>query len=586
MKGTNFILEGVNDFKYNYPHLCEKYWDYSKNTKQPSEVCVSDNRLKFWFNCDEGHSFQKTIKSFIHCYEVNAHACPVCSGRQFLSGFNDLATKRKELLEYWDYDKNSEDPSNVFYNNRDKKFWFLCHRGHSFQSFIRDVARSYTRKYKGCPVCAGKKIISGDNDFETHHPELALLWDYDKNDVLPSQVNYKDRINSFWFICEYGHSFQSIPQNLVDRQKFRSKGCPVCSSRVVVPEVNDILTLFPDRMKEWRYDLNDIDPSTLASNSTYEMTAVCGTPGCCNTYKVEVQYWVRGNVNNCEEHRLVLNGRSEACKNLADLIRSWGISVEEEVSLFNDRQSLDIFLPDLNIAIEYNGLVWHTEENRGKYYHYDKYRKCQEIGVNLLYVWEDDWLFNRQVTESLLKVKLGVGDSLKINARDCVVSEVNTDIAREFLNSNHIQGFVSGEAYLSLQINGNTCALMVIDGIEDAIYIKRYATSCSVRGGFSKLLKYAERTYSFSHFYTFSDNGISQGDLYSRNGFNVERYLEPDYSYLIHGKRVHKFNYRKDRFRSDENLIFQEGLTERELADINGISRIWDAGKIKWVKYI
>lgn len=580
------VYKGIRSFRYNFPELCSKYWDFDKNTKLPNEVLASDNITKCWFRCENGHSFEKTVKALIRGTSAKGGPCPVCTGKIFLSGFNDIVSKRPELLAYWDYDKNIEDPKDVFYNSRHKKYWFKCVKNHSFLSNLGDMARSITRKYKGCPVCAGKRIVSGVNDFQTHHPDLAELWDYNKNDITPDRVNYKDRINSFWFICKYGHSFRSIPQNLVDRQKFRTKGCPVCSSRVVIPEVNDIVTLFPERLKEWRYDLNDVDPSTLASNSTYMMTAVCGTAGCNNLYKTEVQFWVRGHVNNCEEHRLVLNGRSEACKNLAETIRSWGILVKEEVNLFNDRRSIDIFLPSLNIAIEYNGLVWHSEENRGSDYHYRRYLQCKEKGIRLIYIWEDDWLHNRSVVESSLKVKLGVGNQKKVNARDCSITHIDTEQAREFLNKTHIQGFVSGEAYISLKYNNDIVATIIIDGIDDSVYIKRYSTNCNVRGGFSKLLSYISKTYIFNYFYTFSDNGISDGSLYEKNGFMVKNYLKPDYSYIVHGRRVHKFNYRKDRFARDVDLEYREGLTERELADLNNIPRIWDAGKVKWVKYV
>lgn len=82
---------------------------------------------------------------------------------------------------------------------------------------------------------------------------------------------------------------------------------------------------------------------------------------------------------------------------------------------------------------------------------------------------------------------------------------------------------------------------------------------------------------------TFADHTLSQGGLYLNNGFVAEKVLAPDYSYVVRGKRVHKFNYRLARFKSDPNLKHEEGLTERELALLNRTPRIWDCGKTRYV---
>lgn len=113
----------------------------------------------------------------------------------------------------------------------------------------------------------------------------------------------------------------------------------------------------------------------------------------------------------------------------------------------------------------------------------------------------------------------------------------------------------------------------------------RYATNGLVQGGFTKLLKYAASKFTPSSFVTFADHCISDGGLYANNGFIVDTQIEPDYMYVVNGERKHKFGYRIQKFRSDPNLLFQEGLTERELATLNGLDRIWDAGKTKY-RYI
>ena len=101
-----------------------------------------------------------------------------------------------------------------------------------------------------------------------------------------------------------------------------------------------------------------------------------------------------------------------------------------------------------------------------------------------------------------------------------------------------------------------------------------------------KLLKegisYARKN-GLSFVVTFSDHQVSDGGLYEKLGFTLDKELPPDYRYVVDNQRVHKFNYRIKRFKNDPHLIYKEGLTEKELARINGLEKIWDCGKTRWV---
>ena len=67
---------------------------------------------------------------------------------------------------------------------------------------------------------------------------------------------------------------------------------------------------------------------------------------------------------------------------------------------------------------------------------------------------------------------------------------------------------------------------------------------------------------------------VSNGGLYEKLGFTLDKELPPDYSYVVNNKRIHNFNYRKLRFLTDPQLTYIEGLTEKELARLNGLPRI------------
>jgi hypothetical protein len=266
-------------------------------------------------------------------------------------------------------------------------------------------------------------------------------------------------------------------------------------------------------------------------------------------------------------------------------MKQWGLDPQTSVRNVIAPYELDFYLPELKIAVEFNGVYWHSEKHKDRNYHYAKWKKCQDIGVQLIQIWEDDWNQRKDIILSSLQRKLRVSNDKRVYARNTQLAILDTDAARSMLDSHHIQGFASGSYYLGLKdkATDELVAVMVLkNNSKNELDIIRYATSANVTGGFSKILKYVLKEYSPESIITFSDHCISDGSLYSNNGFIVDKEIRPDYSYLVLSKRVHKFGYRVQRFESDPNLVYQDGLSESQLADLNGLLRVWDAGKTKW----
>jgi hypothetical protein len=254
-------------------------------------------------------------------------------------------------------------------------------------------------------------------------------------------------------------------------------------------------------------------------------------------------------------------------------------------------RELDIVVPDLHLAIEFNGVFWHSEAvGKGRRYHADKYIACRRAGYRLLQIWEDDWADRRGVVESMIATVCGVRDTRRVGARTTTVVPVSGAQAAAFLTEHHLQGPAPGSRGLGLvDRDGALVAVMSVRsttaGGVPVRRIERYATAFNVPGGFGKLLAVLRRELrqvGGGRIVTFSDNAVSDGDLYAAAGFTVTRELPPDYSYVVRDHRVHKFNYRISRFRRDPDLEYREGLTERELARINGLHRVWDSGKQQW----
>jgi hypothetical protein len=241
-----------------------------------------------------------------------------------------------------------------------------------------------------------------------------------------------------------------------------------------------------------------------------------------------------------------------------------------------DRQEIDIYLPDLNLGFEFNGIYWHSSIYKEKDFHLNKTKFFQERGIHIFHIWEDDYNEKFEIIKSQIKNNLNY--SRKIPARKCKVIEINdVNIVRNFLNKNHIQGFVNSKIKLGLYFENNLVAMMTFDKFEGRKKMKdndwnlnRFCNiiNSTVVGGASKLLSYFIKKYNPQRIISYSDKDWSQGNLYRILNFKKIHETNEDYKYIIDSKRVHKSNFKKSI----------TGISESNLE----LPKIWDCGKIKW----
>lgn len=485
-----------------------------------------------------------------------------------------LVITHPDLLQDWSV-KNTISPEEVTYGSRKRVTW-LCHKcGYEWETTVKNRALSH----RGCAVCSGKKVMSGYNDVGTMHPELANFYDTNKNARELNTIASSDR-NTYWWLCDKGHSFQKRLETMIN-----NTFCPVCSieKKTLCMGSNDLLTVYPSLVDEfWDYDKNDKLPQELTLGSGYNAWWKCPKTGTC--FQRDIWDFINRTKSSPYEHS----------SNAEQEIKTFITSHYEGSVISNTRslippQELDIYIPEKNIAIEFNGIYWHTEQQgKDKWYHYNKWKKCQDIGIQLITIWEDDYNNNPELIRRMLLHKLGISTQNKVYARKTFVDNIDKREAREFCDKYHIQRFVPGSIYVGLR-EKNTQHLVAV-----AIYRRngsiltliRYCTSSQVVGGMGKLLKsgidYAVEN-GIHVITTFSDNEISDGNLYRKLGFNADKELAPDYKYVYKGKRVHKFNFRLRRFKNDQQLKYHPDLSEKELAQLNSIPRVWDCGKTRWI---
>ena len=249
---------------------------------------------------------------------------------------------------------------------------------------------------------------------------------------------------------------------------------------------------------------------------------------------------------------------------------------------YRDGLEIDIYLPDLKLGFEFNGLYWHSEEYKERNYHSKKTQYFNEIGIRIIHIWEDDWVFNNDIIKSQIRNWIST-TSFKIFARVCEIKEVGLTECREFLNKNHIQGYTNSTKKIGLYLSNELVSLMTFDNLEgrkrmldNEWNLNRFCNKLdtNVVGGASRLLNYFIKNNNPTRIISYADKDWSQGDLYYKLGFSNINESKEDYKYIVNGKRVHKSRYSKSKLKTN--------LSESLEMKNKGLYKIWDCGKIKF----
>jgi hypothetical protein len=261
-----------------------------------------------------------------------------------------------------------------------------------------------------------------------------------------------------------------------------------------------------------------------------------------------------------------------------------------------DNKEIDIYLPDNKLGIEFNGLYWHSELYKDKNYHLNKTNLCEQQGIQLLHIFEDEWVNKKEIVKSIIKSKLGIIEN-KIFARKTILKEINNITCNNFLNNNHIQGNINSKIRIGLFYNNDLVLVMTFGkkriamgnkiNIEGEYEMHRFCNklNTSVIGGASKLFSYFTKTYAPKSILTFADRRYSQGGLYKQLGFTFIGNTKPNYWYYNNKikeiKRYYRYSFRK-------NILMKQGFdknkTEFEIMNDNGYLKIYDCGNMKFEK--
>lgn len=258
------------------------------------------------------------------------------------------------------------------------------------------------------------------------------------------------------------------------------------------------------------------------------------------------------------------------------------ITVEKNKK-FSNKYELDCYIPSLNIGFEYDGLYWHSSVFKDDYYHKDKNNYFRALGIKVYHIFSDEWIYKNDIIKSIIKSKINIYDSIYY-ARKLVIKNVSKKEEKEFLNCNHVQGYVNSKTCLGLYNGEELISLMSFGksrfNKKSDYELLRFVNKINTRniGGASRLFSYYKKNYNVSSIISYCDLRLFDGELYSKLGFSFSHVSSPNYYYINGEERFNRIKFQKHKLKKLFPNHFSDEKTEKEIMAEAGFTYIYDCG--------
>lgn len=546
-----------------------------------------NNKTPVVVHCNKcGYEFTKRPNDLL-CTTAK-ELCPKCRLRErknkSLISYDELINKCDELFGKGNYlhiipFDGLKDPR----DNKDK-VTLHCDLHGDHEVTIYNILKGYSGKCKKCESI--KNAISRSTDFGTFEKQEAELWgdafSYDKSEF----VNMSTPMT---FTCKKcGYKFKRKPSQQLQLKKNNpdSLGCKKCTVALTSIKRRFTTEEFVARCKDKYGDLYEYDKVKYVDQHT-KVTVHCNR--CGRDFDIDPCSHLNHD-HGCPYHYCNRSKQEEDVKNYVASIYNGTINNNDR-TILKDMHEIDIFLPEKKLAIEYNGIFWHSEGPIGriksKNYHLDKQEQCEAKNIRLIQIFEDEWFRNdvkQDIWKSMIKTILGLNKN-HIYARKCNIKLVDSHTSADFLRNNHLQGECGSSIRIGLYYKNELVSLMTfgkcrhfIGGNNHQYELIRFCNKkyTVVVGAASKLFKYFIEKYNPQSIVSYADRRWSNGHLYYKLGFSLYNKSKPNYYYLIKSKRMNRFNFRKSILVKKYGC--PENMSEHEFCYSKGWYRIYDCG--------
>ena len=374
----NLIVPGETDLATLYPQIAAEWHPTKNGNVTPSDIKPGTHK-KYWFLCAQGHEWFSTVANRTSL----GNSCPICCGQIILPGYNDLATLNPTLAAEWHptknigfVDGNGKDistPDKVGIGSKHKFWWLGKDCKHSWQ----DTIGHRHRDDRGCPYCTGQKVLVGFNDLASQFPRIAAEWHPTLNcDLKPTDVT-SGTDKKVWWICDKGHAYQAR----IHHRTSRNHGCPYCSNHQLLRGYNDLETHYPNIAKEWHPTKNGcLTPKDIMFGSQKKVWWQCK-----HGHDFEVSVSTRTVHKSGCRTCWFLSNSSYPEQRVAYFVKQlFPDTIQSYRPSFLKGLELDMYIPSLNTAIEYDGEYFHQDKKRD----IKKTLMCQQNSVRIIRIRE------------------------------------------------------------------------------------------------------------------------------------------------------------------------------------------------------
>lgn len=548
-----------------------------------SDLCVQIFKTTPFLSCN--HSLSERIYCIIN--DINdIKKCPICKKpltfKTFQDGYLKSCNNHNCLRKIYTWHSSSQTMLNNMTNT--KKLFLEEYNNKKFSIINKEDVINYIQKrnietnYGVLHQFVNIKILKNDKNILYN---ILILTE----NIIPIDINDFKWSERFYIIL---HNIQNIPN------------CIYCNNKTTYINIKQGYQPYCKKKCLYDYQIKRISEQVITQGFTIKQQINKINDGkiiieCNKCGKILSKDLSDGKSTNiyCSgcNHDF---GVSKEEKDVLSFIKSiYNKEILENYRLNN--KELDIFIKDANLAIEYNGIYWHSYddiyiEQTKKYNHLNKTKLCFSNKIQLLHIFSHEWKNKNNIWKSIIRNKLNLTD--KIFARKCVIQEVSNNDKNEFLNDNHLQGQDISSIRLGLYYNNMLVSIMTFSKTR---YNKNYEWEmvrfCTklnycVIGAASRLLNHFEKNYKPKSLITYADKRYSNGGLYLKMGFTMLHETQPNYFYWSNktGVFISRIAAQKHKLKSLLKDEFNDKLSEAQNMFNNNYRRIWDCGNLVFIK--
>lgn len=577
------------------------------NVLEPAEVKLGtyNSCTKVTFVCNQGHTYRLSASEIQRNKNPkDPNLCPHCkilpNSKQ---GHKSQGIHREFVEKYANKYNIDFEPKQEYYSRWTDSITFKCIKD-GFEKTVKSLNHwEKTLPTFICDQCEIDKLgLISKVDLENKLKELKHnnIIETTKINELAIQTN-KDMLSYPPMIRKHLHKWEVVKYvNTRTKGVFRCKSCgnekvclPTnleagkngCNECAKIRTRNQVIEQLLDKCSKY-----NVYPLKEQPYKSIDIPILFKCNDCGKEFQKEWTDINRHHPINCPECYKSTKRKTQT------EVYDWINSIYKGEVIFEDKSNgfeLDIYLPERKIGIEYCGLIWHSTKYRPETtYHRNKWKLCDEKGIRLITIFEDEWLNNQEICKSRILNMLGIGSN-RIFARKCELKNISIKEANEFCKVNHLQGNGHTKIAYGLYFENELVSVMTFSNPSFAKKGKDYdwelnrfcsKLGVSVIGGLSKLLSQFKKDHPNTVLITFCDLRWGNGYSYEKVGFELIKQTRPNYYYfgkLTNWERRHRYSYTKHKL-LDIHHNPDKNKTETQLADELDLYRIYDCGHLKF----